>query len=141
MVKVEKGVERRTASLRYFLKTPQVLAGLAASAITFFFMGVQSILMAPTAARCRLVPGHVGVLSIVVGIPTFAYSIGIPRDAGITPSRHRGRLHRPGRCLATMAFSVTLDSASLPGIVVGCILAGSGAGVSPPRPTTSSPWP
>lgn len=30
---------------------------------------------------------------------------------------------------AAMAFSVTLDSASLPGIVVGCILAGSGAGI------------
>ena len=135
MVKVEKGVEEKNGFAllpQSFLKTPQVLAGLAASAITFFFMGVQSILMAP---YLQLVagwsPAIVGVLSIVVGIPTFAFSIGIPKWM---PNANPRRVIEVGyivlaAALATMAFSVTLDSASLPGIVVGCILAGSGAGI------------
>ena len=48
MINVEKKVEEKNGFAllpQSFLKTPQVLAGLAASAITFFFMGVQSILM------------------------------------------------------------------------------------------------
>lgn len=135
MVKVEKGVEEKNGFAllpQSFLKTPQVLAGLAASAITFFFMGVQSILMAP---YLQLVagwsPAIVGVLSIVVGIPTFAFSIGIPKWM---PNANPRRVIEVGyivlaAALAAMAFSVTLDSASLTGIVVGCILAGSGAGI------------
>lgn len=71
------------------------------------------------------------MLSIVVGIPTFAFSIGIPKWL---PNASPRRVIEVGyivlaAALAVMAFSVTLDSASLPGIVVGCILAGSGAGI------------
>lgn len=115
-----------------FLKTPQVLAGLAASAITFFFMGVQSILMAP---YLQLVagwsPAIVGVLSIVVGVPTFAFSIGIPK---FMPKANPRRVIQVGyltlaAALIIMAFSVTLDAASMPGILIGCVVAGSGAGI------------
>ena len=53
-----------------FLATPQVRAGLIACALTFFFMGAQSILMAP---YLQLVAGWspvaVGSISLVTGLP------------------------------------------------------------------------
>lgn len=51
LVPVEKRVEQKNGIAllpQSFLKTPQVRAGLVASAITFFFMGVQAILCPPT---------------------------------------------------------------------------------------------
>lgn len=135
MINVEKKVEEKNGFAllpQSFLKTPQVLAGLAASAITFFFMGVQSILMAP---YLQLVagwsPAIVGVLSIVVGVPTFAFSIGIPK---FMPKANPRRVIQVGyltlaAALIIMAFSVTLDAASMPGILIGCVVAGSGAGI------------
>ena len=50
LVPVEKRVEQKNGIAllpQSFLKTPQVRAGLVASAITFFFMGVQAILLSP----------------------------------------------------------------------------------------------
>lgn len=47
---VEKRIEAKKGSAllpQAFLKTPQVLAGLVASALTFFFMGIQTILLSP----------------------------------------------------------------------------------------------
>lgn len=135
MVKVEKGVEQKNGLAllpQSFLKTPQVLAGLAASAITFFFMGVQSILMAP---YLQLVagwtPAIVGVLSIIVGVPTFAFSIGIPKFLPKANPRHIIQIGYivMAAALIVMAFSVTLSGASFAGIVIGCIVAGSGAGI------------
>lgn len=135
MVKVEKKVEEKNGLAllpQSFLHTPQVLAGLAASAITFFFMGVQSILMAP---YLQLVagwtPAIVGVLSIVVGIPTFALSIGIPKFLPKANPRHVIQLGYIvlAAALIVMAFSVTLDGASFAGIMIGCVVAGSGAGI------------
>ena len=135
MINVEKKVEEKNGFAllpQSFLKTPQVLAGLAASAITFFFMGVQSILMAP---YLQLVagwtPAIVGVLSIVVGIPTFAFSIGIPKFMPKANPRHIIQIGYivMAAALVVMAFSVTLDGASYVGIMVGCVVAGSGAGI------------
>lgn len=81
------------------MKTPQVRAGLVASAITFFFMGVQAILLSP---YLQLVAGWspvlMGVMALAVGIPTFIFSLGIPKfmpNAKPAP-RHPGRLHRDG---------------------------------------------
>ena len=135
MIKVEKGVEAKNGFAllpQSFLKTPQVLAGLAASAITFFFMGVQSILMGP---YLQLVAGWspvmVGVTSIVVGAPTFAFSMGIPKLAPNANPRHVIQIGYVvmAAALVVMAFSVTLDGASTLGIMAGCVLAGSGAGI------------
>lgn len=135
MIKVEKGVEQKNGLAllpQSFLHTPQVLAGLAASAITFFFMGVQSILMAP---YLQLVagwsPSIVGVLSIVVGIPTFAFSIGIPKFMPKANPRHIIQVGYLvlAAALVIMAFSVTLAGASFAGIMAGCVVAGSGAGI------------
>ena len=135
MVKVEKKVEEKNGFAllpQSFLKTPQVLAGLAASAITFFFMGVQSILMAP---YLQLVagwtPAIVGVLSIVVGVPTFAFSIGIPKFLPKANPRHVIQIGylTLAAALIVMAFSVTLDAASMTGIMIGCVVAGTGAGI------------
>lgn len=134
MINVEKKVEEKNGFAllpQSFFKTPQVLAGLAASAITFF-MGVQSILMAP---YLQLVagwtPAIVGVLSIVVGIPTFAFSIGIPKFMPKANPRHIIQIGYivMAAALVVMALSVTLDGASYVGIMVGCVVAGSGAGI------------
>ena len=115
-----------------FLKTPQVLAGLAASAITFFFMGVQAILMAP---YLQLVAGWsaitVGVISIVTGAPTFAFSMGIPKllPQRQPPSRHPARLHRHGLRPRCMAMAVTKTGVNSMLIYLGAFLAGAGAGI------------
>ena len=95
LVHVEKGVEKKNGVAllpQSFLHTPQVLAGLAANAITFFFMGVQSILMAP---YLQLVAGwspiDVGVISIVTASPP-------SRWRSASPSSHRTptRARHPG---------------------------------------------
>ena len=94
MINVEKKVEEKNGFAllpQSFFKTPQVLAGLAASAITFFFMGVQSILMAP---YLQLVagwtPAIVGVLSIGIALLGAVLLFGITnsvKDAAANDSR------------------------------------------------------
>ena len=83
LVPMEKRVEQKNGIAllpQSFLKTPQVRAGLVASAITFFFMGVQAILLSP---YLQLVAGWspvlMGVMALAVGIPTFIFSLGIPK--------------------------------------------------------------
>ena len=68
---MEKRVEQKNGIAllpQSFLKTPQVRAGLVASAITFFFMGVQAILLSP---YLQLVAGWspvlMGVMALAVG--------------------------------------------------------------------------
>lgn len=134
LVRVERGVEARHGIAllpRSFLETPQVLAGLAANAITFFFMGAQSILMAP---YLQLVAGwtpiEVGVISIVTGVPTFACALGIPKLAPHAHPRHIVQLGylAMAAALGIMALSVTLDGASAEGVFIGAFVAGVGAG-------------
>ena len=134
MINVEKKVEEKNGFAllpQSFLKTPQVLAGLAASAITFFFMGVQSILMAP---YLQLVagwsPAIVGVLSIVVGVPTFAFSIGIPK---FMPKANPRRVIQVGYIVMASAFipmAFSLHGSEVNGLMwVGLAVAGAGAGI------------
>lgn len=135
LVFVEKRVEKKNGICllpQSFLKTPQVLAGLVASGLTFFFMGVQSVLMAP---YMQLVagwsPAIVGVLSIVTGAPTFAFSMGIPK---FFPNANPRRVIQLGYVvmaisLVTMAAGVTLEGVKAPFIVLGAFLAGVGAGI------------
>lgn len=134
LVHVEGEVERKNGIALLpsaFLKTPQVLAGLVANALTFFFMGAQSILMAP---YLQLVAGwspiDVGTISIVTGVPTFALALGIPK---LLPRANPRRVIQTGYvamalALGIMAFSVTIDGCSTLGVYLGAFMAGVGAG-------------
>ena len=134
LVRVEKNVEERKGVAllpQSLLRTPQVLAGLAACALTFFFMGAQSILMAP---YLQLVAGwspvQVGVISIVTGLPTFALALGIPRLAPRANPRHVIQVGYVAMAVAllVMALSVTIEGSNAVGVYVGAFLAGVGAG-------------
>ncbi len=114
-----------------FLTDPQVRAGLVACALTFFFMGAQSILMAP---YLQLVAGWspvaVGTISIVTGVPTFALALGIPK---FMPHASPRRVIQTGyvamaAALGIMALSVTENGASAPLVYLGAFMAGVGAG-------------
>ena len=134
LVHVEGEVERTTGIALLpsaVLQTPQVLAGLVANALTFFFMGAQSILMAP---YLQLVAGwspiDVGTISIVTGVPTFALALGIPK---LLPRANPRRVIQTGYvamalALGIMAFSVTIDGCSTLGVYLGAFMAGVGAG-------------
>ena len=117
---------------RSFLANRQVLAGLTASAVTFFFMGVQAILMAP---YLQLVAGwspvQVGVISLVTGLPTFAFALGLPK---LAPQAHPRHVVQAGYAtmalaLTIMALSVTLHGTSDAGIYAGAFVAGAGVGI------------
>lgn len=134
LVKVEARVEQKNGIAllpRSFLTTPQVRAGLVANAIAFFFMGAQSILMAP---YLQLVAGwspiQVGTISIVTGVPTFAFALGIPK---LAPHAHPRHVIQVGyvamaAALGIMAFSVTVNGCSTLGVYLGAFMAGVGAG-------------
>ena len=134
LVHVEKHVEEKNGIAllpQSFLRTPQVLAGLVANALTFFFMGVQSILMAP---YLQLVAGwspvDVGVISIVTGVPTFALALGIPK---LLPHANPRRVIQAGYvlmalALGVMALSVTVNGSNALGVYLGAFIAGAGAG-------------
>ena len=134
LVRVEKSVEKRDGIALLpssFLRTPQVLAGLTANALMFFFMGAQSILMAP---YLQLVAGwspiDVGTISIVTGIPTFALSLGIPKLMPHANPRHviQAGYVAMAIALTVMALSVTSSGASAVLVYLGAFLAGVGAG-------------
>ncbi|WP_428379180.1 MFS transporter [Olsenella sp. Marseille-QA0557] len=134
LVKVEAGEEKRYGLVvlpRSFITTKQVLAGLVANALMFFFMGAQSILMSP---YLQLVadwtPIDVGVISIVTGLPTFGLALGIPKLFPKANPRHVIQIGYVAMALALgcMAFSVTLDGANRIGVYLGAFLAGVGAG-------------
>lgn len=134
LMRAEKDVEQKNGVAllpRSFTHTPQVLAGLVANALTFFFMGVQSILMAP---YLQLVAGwspvDVGVISIVTGIPTFALALGIPKLAPHANPRHviQAGYVVMAAALGVMALSVTIDGSNVAGVYLGAFLAGVGAG-------------
>lgn len=134
LIKVERGVEEKNGVAllpQSFLRTPQVLAGLVANALTFFFLGVQSILMAP---YLQLVAGwtpvEVGLISIVTGLPTFAFALGIPKLAPKANPRHVIQVGYVvmAAALCVMALSVTINGSSPVGVYLGAFLAGVGAG-------------
>lgn len=134
LVVVEGKEEKRYGLVvlpRSFITTPQVLAGLVANALMFFFMGAQSILMAP---YLQLVadwtPIEVGTISIATGVPTFALALGIPKLFPKANPRHVIQLGYVAMAVALgiMAFSVTLDGASRVGVYLGAFIAGVGAG-------------
>lgn len=134
LVPIEKRIERRNGVAllpRSFLKTPQVLAGLAANALMFFFMGAQSILMAP---YLQLVSGwspiEVGTISIVTGVPTFALALGIPKLLPKANPRHVIQFGyvTMAAALIVMAASVTSDGSNAVAVYLGAFLAGVGAG-------------
>lgn len=134
LVVVEGKEERRYGLVvlpRSFITTPQVLAGLVANALMFFFMGAQSILMAPYLQLvAEWTPIEVGTISIATGVPTFALALGIPKLFPRANPRHVIQLGyvAMAAALGIMAFSVTLDGASRVGVYLGAFMAGVGAG-------------
>lgn len=134
LVFVEKRVEAKNGIAlipQSFLKTPQVRAGLIASAITFFFMGLQAILLSP---YLQLVAGWspmlMGVSALAVGIPTFLFSMGIPK---FLPNANPRRVIQIGYCVMALAFipmGLSLQgSVVTPLMWVGLAVAGAGAGI------------
>lgn len=134
LVPVEKRVEQKNGIAllpQSFLKTPQVRAGLVASAITFFFMGVQAILLSP---YLQLVAGWspvlMGVMALAVGIPTFIFSLGIPK---FMPNANPRRVIQVGYIVMASAFipmAFSLHGSEVNGLMwVGLAVAGAGAGI------------
>ncbi|MCR2036660.1 MULTISPECIES: MFS transporter [Adlercreutzia] len=134
LVPVEKRVEEKNGIAllpQSFLKTPQVRAGLVASAITFFFMGVQAILLSP---YLQLVAGWspvlMGVMALAVGIPTFIFSLGIPK---FMPNANPRRVIQLGYIVMAAAFipmALSLHGSEVNGLMwVGLAVAGAGAGI------------
>ncbi len=134
LIPIEKRIEKKNGVAllpQSFLKTPQVLAGLTANALMFFFMGAQSILMAP---YLQLVSGwspiEVGTISIVTGVPTFALALGIPKLLPKANPRHVIQFGyiTMAAALIVMAASVTSDGSNAFAVYLGAFLAGVGAG-------------
>lgn len=134
LVFVEKRVEAKNGIAllpQSFLKTPQVRAGLVASAITFFFMGIQAILLSP---YLQLVAGwapvQMGIMALAVGIPTFVFSLGIPK---LLPNANPRRVIQTGYVVMALAFvpmAFSLEGSQVNGLMwAGLITAGAGAGI------------
>ncbi|MEG1750309.1 MAG: MFS transporter [Raoultibacter sp.] len=134
LVFVEKKIEAKNGSAllpQSFLKTPQVIAGLVASAIAFFFMGIQTILLSPylmLVAQWSAVT--MGAMSLVVGIPTFLFSMGIPR---FLPNANPKTVIRVGYLvmagsLMLMYTSLSKESVGI-GMYAGFLFAGVGVGI------------
>lgn len=134
LVFVEKRVEEKNGIAllpQSFLKTPQVRAGLCASAITFFFMGLQAILLSP---YLQLVAGWspilMGVMALAIGIPTFLFSLGIPK---LMPNANPRRVIQVGYCIMALAFipmGLSLQGNEVTVLMwVGLAIAGAGVGI------------
>ena len=134
LVFIEKRVEAKNGIAllpQSFLKTPQVRAGLVASAITFVFMGIQAILLSP---YLQLVAGwspmQMGVMALVVGIPTFIFSLGIPK---VLPNANPRRVIQVGYVVMALAFvpmAFSLQGSTVTVLMwVGLATAGAGAGI------------
>ena len=135
MFKLEVGIEKKNGCAllpQSFLKTPQVLAGLAASAITFFFMGIQAICMTP---YMQLVGGlnavQSGLVSLVYGIPMFVVSLAAPRFlAKVNPKN----IIRAGYVamvvsLGIMSLSFVADGISMVPLIAGFACSGLASGL------------
>ncbi len=135
MVKLEKSIEAKNGVAllpQSFLKTPQVIAGLVASAVTFFFMGIQTILLSP---YLQLVAGWsaitMGATSLMVGLPTFLVAMLIPK---LMPNANPRHVIQLGYVVLAGALVVMLTSLADDGTVgalmyVGFVLAGIGIGI------------
>lgn len=135
LVFVEKRVEAKNGIAllpQSFLKTPQVRAGLVASAITFFFMGVQAVLLSP---YMQLVAGWSAVLmgasALLVGIPMFLFSMGIPKLLPRANPRHVIQIGYVVMACAFIPMGLSLQGStvSLPLMWLGLAVAGSGSGI------------
>lgn len=135
LVKVEAKIEAKNGFALLpasFIHTKQVVAGLFASLIPFFFMGIQGILMSP---YLQLVAGWssavVGALSIINGLPTFFVATLLPKHF---PKANPRRVIQAGYivmavALVTRCFAITLHSADVFWVIVGGLLTGVGVGL------------
>ena len=135
MFKLEVGIEKKNGCAllpQSFLKTPQVLAGLAASAVTFFFMGIQAICLTP---YMQLVGGlsavQSGLVSLVYGIPMFIVSLAAPRVLAKVGSKTIIRVGYVSMliALAIMSFSFVADGMAMLPLIAGFAVSGVASGL------------
>lgn len=134
LVRVERDIEKSHGGCLLpsaFLREPQVLTGLCACTVSFFFMGMQIILVTP---YLQVVMGMsaltTSVVSIVYGITMFAASLGIAR---IFPTVKHKTVLLVGylvvlASIVLLALSFVPGGLRLPLMVAGFALAGFGAG-------------
>lgn len=133
LVIIEKKIEAKNGCAlipRSFLLTPQVRAGLVASAVAFLYLGGTVMLVSP---YLQVVGGFsavmTGVAMICFGLPMFVLSMGIPKYFSYV---HPKRILQIGYIFLAisvipMAFSLKLDGVNA-GMYVGMALAGIGQG-------------
>lgn len=135
MFKIEVGVEKKHGCAllpRSFTRTPQVLAGLCASAVTFFFMGIQAICLTP---YMQLVGGFSAVqtalVTLVYGIPMFIVSLLVPRVlAHVAPKNIiRGGYVLMIAAIASMALCFVETGVSIVPLIIGFALSGIASGL------------
>ena len=134
LVRVEGRIEDKNGGCllpRAFLREPQVLTGLCACTVSFFFMGMQIILVTP---YLQVVLGMsaltTSAVSIVYGIAMFAASLGIAR---VFPTVKHKTVLTAGYAtvlvsIVMLAFAFVPGGLVLPLMVVGFAVAGFGAG-------------
>ena len=133
LVAVEPGVERRHGIAllpRSFIANRQVLAGLYANLVAFFFVGLQGILTGP---YLQLVAGwtatQVAAATVCFGVPVLVFSVWIPYRA---PHADARRVLQLGYAVMAVALALRCLAISEHGVVAALVIVGealSGAGV------------
>lgn len=136
MIVLEKGIEARNGSAllpQSFLRNKQVLAGLVASAIVFCYaMSLAAVALTPYLQLvCGWSATMSSVASVVMGIPMFLFSMLIPK---FLPNLTPRRALQAGyvvfiAALVPFFFSIEVGTVNVPLMMVGFLLAGTGAGV------------
>ena len=134
LLHVEKGVEAKNGCClipRSFVATPQVVAGLIASFITFYYMGIQIIILIP---YLQVVAGidaiTTGLLNVIYGIPMFLVSLFLPK---VVKNPNPKVILNIGYVLMALgllplAMALIPGDVRIPMIVVSNIIAGTGTG-------------
>lgn len=134
LIVMEKRIEKENGCALLpssFLKTPQVRAGLCASAIAFLYLGGTIMLVLP---YLQVVGGfsavQTGVAMIAAGAPMFIFSMGVPKFA---PNVHPKTILRWGYvilALSVIPMSFSLRVAGITWLMyLGMVIAGVGLGL------------
>ena len=135
LVKAEKKIEAKNGCAllpQSFLTTPQVIAGLIASFITFFYMGVQVIILIP---YLQVVAGidavTTGLLNVVYGIPMFLVSLFLPKVVANPNPRKVLSLGYVLMAVAAgvIAMAVVPGDIKIPLVITSNIIAGAASGL------------
>ena len=134
LIKVEGAIEQNNGGCllpRAFLRQPQVLTGLCACTVSFFFMGMKIILFTP---YMQVVLGmsatFTSIISLVFGFTMFAASFGIAR---LFPRIKHRTIILAGYAIVLLsivvsALCVVPNGIDFPLLILGNALSGFGAG-------------